>query len=153
MDITSVEFYTIAFVVAMALIALLMGRKEKQPPSTFIVQLATSSDENIENEDAIKLDGEPGGVLRLRRTGFTINPEETVNLVITVQEDHCTIVEKKGKKKRGASGEAAIGEAVIKGLRYGTKYHMRYESQLTSTWATFTLDTTVPVHCTVKLKF
>ena len=153
MDITSVEFYTIAFVVAMALIALLMGRKEKQPPSTFIVQLDTCPDDSLEAEDAVIIEGDPSGALRLRRTGFTIGPEETVNLVITVQEDHCSIVEKKGKKKRGSSGQAAIGEAVIKGLRYGTRYHLRYESQLTSTWATFTLDTSSPVHCTVKLKF
>ena len=92
MDITSVEFYTIAFVVAMALIALLMGRKEKQPPSTFIVQLAISPDEDEESEDIVQLDGEPGKPLHLRRTGIRIDPEETVNLVITVQEDHCTIV-------------------------------------------------------------
>ena len=153
MDITSVEFYTIAFVVAMALIALLMGRREKQPPSTFIVQLATCNDENDESEDTVLLDGEAGKPLRLKRTGITIGPEETVNLVITVQEDHCTIVEKKGKKKRGAGGEAAIGEAVIKCLRPAGKYHVRYESQLNSTWATFTLDTSAPVHRTVKLKF
>jgi len=42
MDLNSPEFYTIAFVVAMALVALLMGRREKQPPSTHIVQLLTS---------------------------------------------------------------------------------------------------------------
>lgn len=153
MDITSVEFYTIAFVVAMALVALLMGKKEKQPPSTYIVQLATSPDEGDESEDAVILEGDPSGVLLLRRTGFTIDPEETVNLVITVQEDHCTIVEKKGKKKRGSSGEAAIGEAVIKCLRPAGKFHLRYESQLTSTWATFTLDTSAPVHRIVKLTF
>ena len=153
MDITSVEFYTIAFVVAMALVALLMGRKEKQPPSTYIVQLATTPDEGDESEDTVTFDGEPGKPLRLKRTGISIDPEETVNLVITVQEDHCTIVEKKGKKKRGSLGEAVIGEAVIKWLRPAGKFHLRYESQLTSTWATFTLDTTTPVHRIVKLNF
>ena len=41
LDINSVEFYTIAFVVAMALVGLLMGRTEKKPPSTYIFQLLT----------------------------------------------------------------------------------------------------------------
>ena len=34
MDLNSPEFYTIAFVVAMALVALLMGHREKGPAST-----------------------------------------------------------------------------------------------------------------------
>ena len=50
MDINSVEFYTIAFVVAMALIALIMGRSEKQPPSTYIVQLVTAAASGEEDD-------------------------------------------------------------------------------------------------------
>lgn len=155
MDITSVEFYTLAFVVAMALVALLMGRTEKKPPSTYIVQLMTNiSDEETEAEDTVLLQP-TAGTVQLKRTGISIAPEDTVNLVITVQEDSCSIVEKKGRKSRskGIVGDPAIGEAVLKCLRPGTKYHMRYESQLNSTWATFTLDTSSQEPRLVKLNF
>lgn len=156
MDINSVEFYTLAFVVAMALIALLMGRSEKKPPSTYIVQLDIADADDADAEDTVSLESssERTAVL-LKRTGISLAPDETVNLVITIQEDHCTIVEKKGKKSRikGAKGTPVTGEAVLKCLRPNSKYRMRYESQLTSTWATFTLDTASPAARVVKLKY
>lgn len=157
MDITSVEFYTLAFVVATALVALLMGSSEKKPPSTYIVQLATTpigDDEDSDAQDTVTL--QPAGEsVTLQRTGIAIAPDETVNLVITVQEDRCTIVEKKGRKNKnkGVEGIPVTGEAVLKGLRHGNKYRMRYESQLTSTWATFTLDTSSQQARLVKLNF
>lgn len=154
MDITSVEFYTLAFVVAMALIALLMGRNEKNPPSTYIVQLATTDAEDADAEDTVTLQPTPTGAILLRRTGISVTSEDTVNLVITIQEDNCSIVEKKGRKSRkGMTGDPVTGEAVLKCMRYGPKYHMRYESQLNSTWATFTLDTTSQEQRLVKLNF
>lgn len=143
MDINSVEFYTIAFVVAMALIALLMGRTEKKPPSTHIVQLATVPD-GQDHDDIVSFEPLDGGKILLRRTGLALAPEETVNLVITIQEDHCTIVEKKGVKRRHAVPEPVTGEVAIKCLKPGNKYRVRYESQLTSAWASFTLDTASP---------
>ncbi|MBR2569064.1 MAG: ACP S-malonyltransferase, partial [Paenibacillus sp.] len=45
--------------------------------------------------------------------------------------------EKKGIKRRGAVGDPARGEVTVKFLR-PLKYRIRYESQLTSAWATFT---------------
>ncbi|MBQ6167600.1 MAG: hypothetical protein IJK41_09285 [Muribaculaceae bacterium] len=155
MDITSVEFYTLAFVVAMALVALLMGRREKNPPSTYIVQLATSPAEDDAAEDTVLLQPtESGNAILLKRTGINIGPEDTVNLVINVQEDSCSIVEKKGRKSRkGVIGDPVTGEAVLKCLRPGCKYRMRYESQLNSTWATFSLDPSSPEPREVKLRF
>ena len=108
-DLNSPEFYTIAFVVAMAIVAFMLGHREKQPPS--------------------------------------------INLVITIQEEKCTIVEKKGVKRRRCVGEPVTGEATLKCLRPGNKYRIRYESQLTSAWANFTLDTTRPVPVTVALRY
>ena len=154
MDITSVEFYTLAFVVAMALVALLMGRSDKKPPSTYIVQLATSADDDEDAEDTVSLQPTASGTVLLHRTGINIAPDDTVNLVINVQEDNCTIVEKKGRKsKKGIMGDPVTGEAVLKCLRPNIKYRMRYESQLNSTWATFTLDTSAQEPRVVKLNF
>ena len=139
MDVNSVEFYTIAFVVAMSLIGLLMSRSEKKPPSTHIVQLETVPAQD-DAQDTLTMEVIDEGHVSLQRTGLSIGSEETVNLVITIQEDHCSIIEKKGIKRRGTIGQPVSGQAVLTCLRPGNRYRMRYESQLTSSWATFTFD-------------
>ena len=139
MDVNSVEFYTLAFVVAMTLIGMLMSRSEKKPPSTHIVQLDTAPAKD-DAQDTLTMEVVDRGRVSLQRTGLSIGSEETVNLVITVQEDHCSIIEKKGIKRRGSIGQPVIGQAVLTCLRPGNRYRMRYESQLTSAWATFTFD-------------
>lgn len=152
MDLNSPEFYTIAFVVAMALVALLFGRREKLPPSTYIVQLATvPADE--EADDFLSMEPMDGGRIRVMRTGLTLGAEETINLVITIQEDHCTIVEKKGVRRRRAVLEPVLGETTLKCLRPGLKYHIRYESQITSAWASFTYDSNLLKPVRVSLKY
>ena len=95
MDINSVEFYTIAFVVAMSLIGWLMSRSEKKPPSTHIVQLETVPAQD-DAQDALTMEITDNGRVLLQRTGLSLGNEETINLVITIQEDHCSIIEKKG---------------------------------------------------------
>lgn len=152
MDINSPEFYTLAFVVAMALVALLMGRREKQPPSTHIVQLHTEAAPDGQ-DDTLSFAPMDGGRISISRTGISLGAEETVNLVITIQENSCTIIEKKGVKRRGSIGEPVTGEASLKCLRPATKYRIRYESQLTSTWASFTLDTASPQPTIVTLRY
>ena len=152
MDINSVEFYTIAFVVAMALVALLMGRTEKKPPSTYIVQLMTApGDEDAEN--TLTLEPASGGQIMISRSALGLGEGETVNLVITVQDDQCTIVEKKGVKKRGVMPQPVTGQAMLKCLKPGRKYQIRYESQLTSSWAKFTFDTSSPSPKQVALRY
>ena len=179
MDLNSPEFYTIAFVVAMALVALLMGKREKRPPSTYIVQLTTTPATG-EADDVVTFEAVDGGLMRISHTGIMVVPEQTVNLVITIQEDQCTIIEKKGAsrkprrvrqaaaetqasspgqtgedqgaKRRKAVPEPATGETIIKCLR-PTKYKVRYESQLTSAWATFTLDAASPQPTRVTLRY
>ena len=121
------------------------------------MQLTTDilgDEEGTEVQDTVLLQP-TGNTVKLQRSGIAIAPDETVNLVITIQEDRCTIVEKKGRKNRskGIEGIPVTGEAVLKGLRPGNKYRMRYESQLTSTWATFTLDTSSQQERLVKLNF
>lgn len=151
MNITSPEFYTIAFVVAMALVALLMGRTEKKPASTHIVQLLTGPD-GQGSDDAVRFEVMDGGQVRIVRTGFMLGADETVNLVFTMRDGECGIVEKKGKKRRGAVEECATGEVTVKFFR-PIKYKVRYESQLTSTWASFTLDASYPAAKHVTLSY
>ena len=92
MDITSVEFFTLAFVVAMALVALLAGQREKKTPSTHIVQLVTTPGSD-DSDDTVSLERVDGGRVRLRRAGLLLGPDETINLVFTISGDKCTIVE------------------------------------------------------------
>ena len=154
MEINSPEFYALVFAVTMTLLWLFMGQREKGPASTHIVQLGTEPDDNPDgSDDTVSLESVDHGRVRVMRRGFSIGSDETVNLVITVRGQECSIVEKKGVKRRGSVGEPAIGQAVFKGLRPGLKYRVRYESQLTSTWATFTFDTTSPAALTVPLKY
>ena len=152
MDINSVEFYTIAFVVAMALIALLMGRSEKKPPSTYIIQLDTVETEG-ESADVVRFEATDDGRVRISRTGLMLNPEETVNLVFTIRDEQCQIVEKKGIKRRGTNSVPVTGEATVKWLRQGHKYHIRYESQVMSTWAKFAFDPSSSQPLEAKLNF
>lgn len=154
MDVTSIEFYTLAFVVAMALVGFLIGSFEKDPPSTYILQLSTSpSQETPDDADTLFIEYLDEGKFLFKREGLTLAPEETVNLVMTVRGDECTIVEKKGKRRRGVAGEPVSGVATVKCLRYGRKYKVRYESQLTSTWASFSLDTTDPKDKLITLTY
>lgn len=143
MDVNSVEFYTLAFVVAMTLFGWLMSRREKNPPSTHIVQLLTTPVEDETQGDAqdlLTMEVTEDGKVTVQRTGLTLGSEETANLVITIQDDHCTIIEKKGLKRRGSIGQPVNGYAILDCLRPGCRYRMRYESHLTSAWATFNFD-------------
>jgi hypothetical protein len=139
MDLNSPEFYTLAFVVAMALVALLMGHRDKGPASTHIVQLLTTpADEEID-DDVLRMKHVGGGRVLISREGLMLGDEETVNLVFTIRDEECTILEKKGIKRRGVIGVPCRGEVTVKCLR-PIKYRMRYESQVTSRWASFTFD-------------
>ncbi len=152
MDINSVEFYTIAFVVAMALIALLMGRSDKRPPSTYIIQLETV-DAEADADDKVRFETTGDGRVHIRRTGLNLNPEETINLVFNIRDEECHIVEKKGIKRRGANSVPVMGEATVKWLRQGRKYRIRYESQVMSTWARFTFAPSSSQPVEAKLNF
>lgn len=81
-----------------------------------------------------------------------LGDEETINLVFTIRDDECTILEKKGIKRRGVIGVPCKGEVAVKCLR-PMKYHIRYESQVTSRWATFTYDASSPDEKQVTLNY
>jgi len=152
MEITSPEFYTIAFVVAMALVALLMGKTEKKPASTLIVQLATVPDADDDSDDMVTMERLDGGKVRIARQGLSIGEQETVNLVFTIRDGECSIVEKKGVRRRGSQSEAVRGEVTVKCFR-PIRYRVRYESQITSAWGTFTIDASKPFVKQVALNY
>ena len=142
MDLNSPEFYTLAFVVAMALVAMLMGTRDKGQASTHIFQLMTSpveGDDESVDDDKLLMRNEGNGKVLIHRQGMTLGDEETINLVFTIRDDECNILEKKGVKRRGVVGTPVQGQVTVKCLR-PIKYRVRYESQVTSRWASFTFD-------------
>ena len=142
MDLNSPEFYTLAFVVAMALVAMLMGTRDNGQASTHIFQLMTSpveGDDESADDDKLQMRNEGNGKVLIHRQGMTLGDEETINLVFTIRDDECNILEKKGVKRRGAVGTPVQGQVTVKCLR-PIKYRVRYESQVTSRWASFTFD-------------
>ena len=142
MDLNSPEFYTLAFVVAMALVAMLMGNRDKGQASTHIFQLITSpveGDDESTDDDTLLMRNEGNGKVLIYRQGMTLGAEETINLVFTIRDDECNILEKKGVKRRGVAGTPVQGQVTVKCLR-PIKYRVRYESQVTSRWASFTYD-------------
>lgn len=142
MDLNSPEFYTLAFVVAMALVAMLMGTRDKGQASTHIFQLVTmpiEGDDDSSEDDKLLMRNEGNGKVLICRQGMTLGDEETINLVFTIRDDECNILEKKGVKRRGAVGTPVQGQVTVKCLR-PIKYRVRYESQVTSRWASFTFD-------------
>ena len=152
MDLNSPEFYTLAFVVAMALVALLMGHREKGPASTHIVQLSATPAEEEADDDTLRMSRVDGGRVLISREGLMLGDEETINLVFTIRDDECTIFEKKGIKRRGVIGVPCKGEVTVKCLR-PMKYHIHYESQVTSRWATFTYDASSPDEKQITLNY
>ena len=155
MDLNSPEFYTLAFVVAMALVAMLMGTRDKGQASTHIFQLVTSpvegDDESID-DDKLLMRNEGNGKVLIHRQGLNLGDEETINLVFTIRDDECNILEKKGVKRRGVVGTPVQGQVTVKCLR-PIKYRVRYESQVTSRWASFTFDTASSQEKQVSLNY
>lgn len=152
MDLNSPEFYTLAFVVAMALVALLMGNRDKGQASTYISQLLTTPVDQETDDDTLRMKSIGDGRVLISRDSFMLGVDETVNLVFTIRGDECTILEKKGVKRRGIIGVPHKGEVTVKYLR-PIKYRIRYESQVTSRWASFTFDASSPDEKQVSLGY
>ena len=102
MDFTSIEFYTIAFCVAMVLVGFFLKQKRINPASSTInsLELEKLDDEPSTESDSaslIKLKANDDGTVTLERTGFQLVDGETINLITTLVDDKLTIEEKKGK--------------------------------------------------------
>lgn len=134
-DVHSVEFYVIAFVVAMALITLLVGQKHHGEATT-----------NIDTFNLIPSMADEAGLLAIvsedtdrvaiTRTGLPISEGDTIILVSTIIDDKWHIEEKRATKGRGPH-VAMDGSAELAFLKPG-RYHVRYDSEVTGQWCTFT---------------
>jgi hypothetical protein len=135
MDFNSVEFYVIALVIAFVLLGFLFGQKSKSPASTYFTQFALIPTEG--NSDELTFEAQSGGYVEITRSGLMLRPEETANLVFTIFDDKIEIIEKVGIKVSGGEERAFTGTARVKFIPT-RKFHLRYESAITTQWCTMT---------------
>lgn len=152
MDITSVEFYTIALVVAFTLLGLIVGQKRQAPASTHFATLEVQPTEPSAASQ-LTLTALDNGNVRIERTGLALRAGETVNLIATVVDDKVSIVEKKGNVAvLGGEETTHSGTATVAFLT-PRKWNVRYESQVTGQWVKFQFSNTAGNHKTRTLNY
>ena len=133
-DVHSVEFYVIAFVVAMALLTLLVGQRERGQATTDIGTYSLIATQGG-HPGLLAITSEQADKVVITRTAIPLFEGDVVNVVSTVIDDKWHIVEKRGVKGRGPSREAdAMLELTLPRLG---RYHVRYDSEITGQWCTF----------------
>lgn len=141
MDFTSVEFYTIAFCVAMGLVGFFLGQKRVKPATSRIQALDLDKVESNDTDQAqglIKLTANQSGTVTIERTGLQLVDGETVNLIVTIIDDKLSIEEKKGKASAlGGREESYNGHAEVDFFPVNNKMYVRYESSVTGQWCKF----------------
>lgn len=137
-EINSIEFYVMSLTLAMAVIAILFGSRDKGPATTEITAMTlntcVTSDDGLVVLQAL----DDGGVMVLRN-GLPISDGDTVNIVVTAVGDKLNIVEKVGVASRSGIDAKVDGTAMIRYLP-ATRFHVRYESEITGQWALFTFS-------------
>lgn len=134
-DIHSIEFYVIAFVVAIALVTLLVGQRDHGEATTNIDTLDLSPSLGGE-AGLLTITSEDTDKVTIRRTGLPVFEGDAVILVSTVIDDKWHIEEKRATKGRGPNAEMD-GTVTVSFLK-PDRYHVRYDSEITGQWCTFT---------------
>lgn len=147
MDFTSIEFYTIAFCVAMGLLGFFLGQKRTKPASSHIdaLDLEPAAADSEQDTGTIKFTAaaDGSGAVTIERRGMRLVDGETVNLIATIVDDKLTIEEKKGMVSAfGGSGRMMDGKVVVDYIPADVKVYVRYESSVTGQWCKFAFKNT-----------
>ena len=139
MDFTSIEFYAIAFCVAMGLVGFFLSQKRIKPATSRINSLELERfDGEVGDMGTIKLVANTDGTVTIERTGLHLVDGETVNLIATIIDDKLSIEEKKGKASAlGGREDNYNGHAVVDYFPVDNKMYVRYESSVTGQWSKF----------------
>lgn len=143
MDFTSIEFYTIAFCVAIGVLCFFLGQKRTKPASSYIHSLDLKKDDEAEStpdnsSGLLKLTADDEGLVTIERTGLQLVEGETVNLIATVIDDKLTIEEKKGKASAlGGKEESFSGSVTVDYFLPNNKLYVRYDSSVSGQWCKF----------------
>lgn len=143
MEFTSIEFYTIAFVVAMILVGFFLSQRRINPASSFIDAFELEEMEAPPQADGpveglLLLVAAEDGSVTIERTGLRLVEGETANLIATIVDDKVTIEEKKGKVSAlGGKDTYYRGRVRVKYFLANNKVYVRYDSSVTGQWCKF----------------
>ena len=138
MDFTSIEFYTIAFCVAMGLVGFFLTQKRIKPAISRINALEIepeTEDDDSTSPGTLRFSANDNGTVTIERTGMRLVDGETVNLIATIVDDKLTIEEKKGKASSlGGRDRSYRGHVDVDYIPADGKYYVRYDSSVTGQW-------------------
>ena len=137
MDFTSIEFYTIAFFLAMAFVGLFLRQKKTAPATSVLISLdlAAAPQQQKEGTSKLRLLARDDGSVTIEREGLILSEGETVNLITTIIDDKITIQEKKGKISAFGGKEGVYnGHVDVTFFLENNKNYLRYESSVAGQW-------------------
>ena len=141
MEFNSIEFYTIAFTVAMVLVGFFLTQKKIKPATSRLNSFELSKCEESDSDTAegkLKFTACDDGRVMIERTGLQLVDGETVNLIATIIDDKLTIEEKKGKASAlGGREESYTGSLTVDYIPADGKVYVRYDSSVTGQWCKF----------------
>lgn len=133
--IGSLEFYVIAFAVAIALVALMARPSDKGEAQTLFARGVAI--EPVAGEKGIIMTTDSDGRLEWTRHGVHLDtPDCQVNCAITVVDSDIKIIERKANDSLAeiAPADRDIRFSCLQPLRPG-RYHIYYESAWSGEWA------------------
>lgn len=134
-SINSTEFFVLALTVAMAVIALMCGQRHPGEAITEIVAMMLN--ESVTTDDGLLvLKTLESGELLILRNGLPLFEGDTVNVVAAVVGNKLSIVEKRGLGSNSGLEKKYDGTTTLATLP-AKSFHVRYDSEVTGEWATF----------------
>ena len=127
--------YTVALVVAFALLGVIFSRPETEPATTSIVSIDLHYDMPTVNH--LSLTCVDNGYILFRHSALSMHEGESAHLVITTIGEKVKIVEKRGVTTTG-NETAATAIATIDCLAQ-RRFVCRFDSEITGQWCTFNL--------------
>ncbi len=132
--IGSLEFYVIAFAVAVALIVLMMRPNDKGAAQTFFARGVISDDDG---DKGLEITTDTNGCLEWTRHCVAVDSADCqINCAVTVIDHDIKIIEKRVVDRLAAMEPhtCTVKFPTFEPLRPG-RYHIRYEAEWSGEWA------------------
>lgn len=158
MDFTSIEFYTIAFCVAMAVVGFFLTQKRIKPAASYINVYETEPiedpDFDVATQSQLKFIANGDGTVTIERKGLQLVDGETVNIIATIIDDKLTIEEKKGKASTlGGKDNYYTGRVTVDFIPANARIYLRYDSSVTGQWCKFSFKNIPRNHVEHELRY
>ncbi len=151
MDITSVEFYSMALVVAFVLLGILLEQRKRGVASTHFATLELTP--SRQETSTLVLRAGDGDRVTFERDGLPLRQAEAVSLVATVRGREISIVEKKAHSAVLGGHESYYAGVVTVDFMPPRRWKVRFESQVTGEWGTAKFTSVNGNVATVRLNY